>query len=282
MKKSDDADIIFLGVPDESGSYAERRGTDDAPDTIRKISIEREVFERGKYKTHALPQICPLNKNIFDSGNIKKKDVAEFVENVIKNEQIPVTVGGDHSITAEVLKGLDKSNQEISVVYFDAHPDFICSARKNIEPIVCDIGDYKNVSFSSSIEVGVRDPEPEELKSIRQQHLKVITPFEIAETGLLRTLNKIRRAVGRNIYISVDMDVLDPVFAPGVSCPVPCGINSNQLIYLMKMLAEIGIVGFDIMEVNPKYDIQDMTSHLAARIIRETIAGLRNEQKKMP
>lgn len=93
--------------------------------------------------------------------------------------------------------------------------------------------------------------------------------------GVKKVFRKIKSRVGKYIYISIDMDVLDPAFAPGVSSPVPGGLNSNELIYLLKKLSGLKLVGFDVMETNPKYDIQYMTSHLASRIIIEMISSMK-------
>lgn len=149
------ADVIILGVTDESGSHALRKGASKAPDQIRKVSNEREIFERKGIKTITLPEVCGLNKKIFDYGNVKKGEIAKLVEIIVNKGEIPVTIGGDHSITAEILKGIDKTKRKISIVYFDAHPDFICSSRKYYGSVVCDITEYENIDFSSSIEIGM-------------------------------------------------------------------------------------------------------------------------------
>lgn len=266
------ADVVIIGVPDESASRALRKGASKAPDRIRKISNEREVFERKKIKVITLPGVCPLEKRIFDHGNVKKKDISKIIEKIVSNGKIPVTIGGDHSITAEILKGIDKVKKNVSIVYFDAHPDFICSSKQYYGSVVCDILDYKNINFDSSIEIGLRAPEPEELINIRRKHLKTIASVDVVEKGLQKVVEEVKERVEENIYISIDMDVVDPAFAPGVSTPAPAGLLSNQLIYLLKEVSKLGIIGFDIMEVCPAYDIQDMTSHLAARIIIETIS----------
>ena len=268
----DKADVVLVGVPDETGSYSVRKGSSKAPDVIRKVSTEREVFERRGMKTVAMSQICPMNKNIYDYGNISKSDVARVIEKIVSEDKIPVTIGGDHSITAEVLRGFDKAREGISVVYIDSHPDFICSSKEYYGSVVCDISEYKNVDFSSSIEIGIRAPEPEELINLRRKYLKTISAVDIEAIGLKAVIEKIKDRVGENIYASLDMDAVDPAFAPGVSTPVPAGLTSNQLLYLMTQIAKLGIIGFDVMEICPDYDIQDTTSHLAARIIIETIS----------
>jgi agmatinase len=265
----DEADVVVLGVPDESGSHSSRRGTKLAPEAIRRVSNEREVFER-EAKTLALPQVCHLDLKICDYGNIEKDNVAEVVEKIRRDGKVPVTLGGDHSITAEVLRGFD-SIGGVSVIYFDAHPDFICSAENYYGSVVCDISKYGNIDFSQSVEVGIRAPEPEELINLRREHLLTLYSFDVTELGVKGVLRKVKSRIEDKAYLSLDMDVLDPAYAPGVGSPVPGGLSSSEVIYLLKKLSK-NLVGFDIMETNPLYDIQDMTSHLASRIIVETVS----------
>ena len=114
----------------------------------------------------------------------------------------------------------------------------------------------------------------EEINNIKKHDLLVITPFDILKNGLLETEKKIIEKIGKNVYISFDMDAIDPAFAPGVSTPVPIGLRNSEAVYLLKSVAQRGVLGMDIMEVCPEYDIKDRTSHLASRMIGEVISSL--------
>jgi agmatinase len=271
----EEADIVLFGVPDESHTHAIRSGTAKAPDQIRKVSVERGIFERSGEKTASLPSMSPLVERIIDAGDIPRSQVPDFVEKVARQGRVPFMIGGDHSITAEALKGFDRLGSKIGVVYFDSHPDFICSSRDYYGSVVCDISEYKNIDFSTSIEIGVRDPEPEELLNLRRTHLQTITPTDLVEMGLRKTIELIKNRIGGGIYLSFDMDVVDPAFAPGVSTPVPGGLTSSEALYLVGKIAMLGIVGFDLMEVAPPYDLQDFTSQLAGRIILDVASGVK-------
>lgn len=275
----EEADIVLFGVPDESHTHAHRSGTAGAPDHIRRISVERGVFERSGKKTVSLPTISPLEQKIIDVGNIPRNQVSEFVEKVAREGRVPFMIGGDHSVTAEALRGFDRLGPKIGVVYFDSHPDFICSSRDYYGSVVCDISEYKNIDFSTSIEIGVRDPEPEELLNLRRTHLQTISPVDLVEIGLRRTMDLVKDRIGDRIYLSFDMDVVDPAFAPGVSTPVPGGLSSSEALYLVRQMSKLGLVGFDLMEVSPPYDLQDMTSQLAGRIILEAASGIKPRKK---
>ena len=128
-----------------------------------------------------------------------------------------------------------------------------------------------HIDVDSSIQIGIRTPEKEELDNIRKFNLKVITPFDIAEKGVAEISESILNTIGKKVYVSFDMDCIDPSYAPGVSVPVPMGLNNVDAIYLLKKIAKQGIVGMDIMEVCPSYDVKDRTSHLASRMISEVI-----------
>jgi len=279
----EEADIVLFGVPDESHTHAVRPGAAKALGQIRKVSVERGLFERSGKKTSSLPTMSPLEERIFDAGDIPRSQVTDFVEKIAREGRVPFMIGGDHSITAEALKGFDRLGSKIGVVYFDSHPDFICSSRDYYGSVVCDISEYKNIDFSTSIEIGVRDPEPEELLNLRRTHLQTITPVDLAEMGLRKTVELVKNRISGGIYLSFDMDVVDPAFAPGVSTPVPGGLTSSEALYLVGRIARLGIVGFDIMEVSPPYDLQDFTSQLAGRIILEAASGVRPMTKpKIP
>ena len=274
-KKVSDANVIFLGVPDESGSHAVRRGTSLGPDRIRRISRERAIFTRKGTKSIAFPQLCSSKLRLFDYGNIEKRHVSRLIRDLVIQHKFPVTVGGDHSITFEVLKGFDESRKKISVVYFDAHPDFVCSSRSYYGSVVCDVFDLRYISLNSSIEIGSRALEKEEMTNMKKRKMKLITPEDIVSKGVKRIFQEIKNIVHKkNTYLSVDIDVVDPAFAPGVDTPVPGGLSSNELMYLTKNIAELGLVGLDVMETSPPHDIQDMTSHLSAQLIINALACL--------
>jgi len=266
------AEWVLFGVPDESGSHAFKKGSSKGPDMIRAVSNERSVFIRNDQVSLVQPQTGKFRNNLFDHGNIKKKEVSILVKDLASKNKKPIMIGGDHSITFEVLKGLNEVTKDISVIYLDAHPDFICSSHNYYGSVVCDVMALSNVKIKKSVELGIRAPEKEELINIKKKHLKTIHPVEIAEKGIKKVVQDIKKHVGKNVYLSVDLDVLDPAFAPGVSTPVPGGLTSNEFFYLIKELKKLNIIGFDIVELTPKYDIQDMTAHLAAKAIAEIIS----------
>ena len=265
----DEADIVIVGIPDESKSHALRKGTSEAPDKIREIS-SRDTYSRQNTISVGLP-FGGLKKKVFDYGNVTRNQIGEVIGKIVSKSKIPISIGGDHSISVEIIKSISKKYGSLSLVYFDAHPDFIDSTRNYYGSVFFDVLPF--IDLKSSIQIGVRTPEQEEINNISKYDLSIITPFDMLKNGLLETEKKILDKVGKNVYVSFDMDAIDPAFAPGVSAPVPIGLRNSEAVYLLKSLAQQGIIGMDIMEVCPEFDIKDRTSHLASRMIGEVISS---------
>jgi len=267
----DDADVVILGIPDESKSHALRKGASEAPDKIREISSIRDTYNRDGTVSLGFP-LSGLKKRIYDYGNIKRTQVSETIDKIISSSKIPLSIGGDHSISVEIIKSISKKYGSLSLVYFDAHPDFISSTRNYYGSVFYDVLPF--IDLKSSLQIGARTPEQEEINNIKKYDLDIITPFDILKNGIAEIEKLILNKVGKNVYVSFDMDAIDPAYAPGVSVPVPMGLRNIEAVYLLKSLASRGIVGLDIMEVCPSYDIKDRTSHLASRMIAEVISHM--------
>ncbi len=267
----DESDLVIIGIPDESQSHSLRKGTSEAPHFIREISNIRDSYMRKGTKALGLPFSGLSQKKVFDYGNIHREKIEEVFGKIISKSKIPILIGGDHSITAEVIKSISKKTEPLSLVYFDAHPDFVSSTTNYYGSVFHDV--LPNIDIKSSLQIGIRTPEQEELDNIKKHNLKIITPFDIVENGVKEIVNSILETIGNNVYISFDMDCIDPSFAPGVSVPVPMGLKNVEAVYLLKEIVKHGIVGMDLMEVCPSYDIKDRTSHLASRIIGEVISN---------
>ncbi|MBC8516657.1 MAG: agmatinase [Nitrosopumilus sp.] len=264
----DESEFVIVGIPDESQSHALRKGTEEAPFKIRQISNMRDSYERDGKISLGRP-LQGTEKKVHDIGNVSRDKIDEIYGKIFASSKIPISIGGDHSITSQIINSMGKTHEKISLVYFDAHPDFVSSTTNYYGSVITDI--LSDIEIKSSIQIGIRTPEQEELDNIKKYSLQVITPSDIAEHGIKQIANIISNRLGDNVYISFDMDCIDPAYAPGVSVPVPIGLNSTDAIYLLQKIAERGIIGMDIMEVCPSFDIKDRTSHLASRIISEVL-----------
>ena len=270
-----DANIVLIGVPDESKSHAKRKGTSRGPDTIRFASNESEFFKReGKIIPISPMRDSLENKKVLDLGNIKRENLYQLIFDLVSNKKIPIIIGGDHSITTLALEAIGNALGKIGLLYFDAHPDFVSSTRNYYGSVLTDSA--ASIDFNKSTLIGTRAAEPEELENAKKVELEIITPMDIVELGILKVAQRfMSRAGGKKKYISIDLDCLDPAFAPAVSVPSPGGLTSIDLIYLIKKAVHNGIVGIDIVELSPDFDVNSMTAYLAARILLEVIASIK-------
>jgi len=264
----EESEFVIIGIPDESQSHALRKGTEEAPNKIRQISNLRDSFERGGEKSLGRP-FQGSEKKVHDMGNIRREQIENIYEKISTSSKIPISIGGDHSITRQIINAMAPKHEKISLVYFDAHPDFVSSTTNYYGSVVNDV--LSNIEIASSVQIGIRTPEQEELDNIKKFNLEIITPFDIQEQGIKKVTDSILNKLGDNVYVSFDMDCIDPSYAPGVSVPVPMGLNSTDAVYMLKEIAKKGIRGMDIMEVCPSFDVKDRTSHLASRIISEVL-----------
>lgn len=277
------ADIVVLGVPDESRSHAKRKGASKGPDSLRRASNYYEFFERDGKIIPISPMSGTLeNKKIMDGGNLSRNDLYKKVFGIISINKIPITIGGDHSLTTIILKAMNDSFEEekISLLYFDAHPDFVSSTRNYYGSVITDSSNY--INFDKSVLIGIRAAEKEELRNASRKGLEIITPIDIINYGINDTIKRIvAKCESTKVYISIDLDCMDPGVAPGVSVPTPGGLFPLDLIYMIKKICEnLQIVGMDIVELCPDYDLNQNTANHASRILMETIASLRIKKAK--
>jgi agmatinase len=161
---------------------------------------------------------------------------------------------------------------KIGLFYFDAHPDFVSSTNNYYGSIMTDSAEF--INFKKSMLIGTRAAEVEEINNAINAGLEIITPMDVVELGLSKLATKLEKKTRHRKYISIDLDCIDPAFAPGVSVPCPGGISSMDLIYLVKRAVQSGIIAIDIVELSPDFDLNNITASLAAKIISESIASI--------
>ncbi len=274
-----ESNIVLLGVPDESKSKAPRKGAKNGPYQFRKALFSSENFKRSGQ----LIPICPMKgdlytKKIFDIGNVKRNNLNSQIVKLVSQRKIPIIIGGDHSVTNTTVNAIKKiTKKKLNIIYFDAHPDFVTSTKNYYGSVISDSLD--SIDIKKSIFVGIRACEPEELDNITKYGANIIDPMDVQEYGTQKILKKIFQTCinnnKNNIYISIDLDCLDPAFAPGVSVPTPCGLNPLELTFFIKqILAHTKIIGCDIVELSPSFDINNITANLAARLFKEILGSI--------
>jgi agmatinase len=281
--KTDSAHYVLFGAPIDSGASDpsweyKRTGSKKGPAEIRKASRSDSLVYYRKHngKTHSFVpnSFGPIDEGkipFVDIGDKTKKEIAATVADLVKQKKMAIMLGGDHSNTFEAIMGVHAATKKFCVVYFDAHPDFRTAIHGvNHATDMFHAAKLPKLSNKNSIMVGLRDIEPEEFRNLEKAHFEYVTTRDIKDAGLKETVNKIRKKIdGLPVYISIDLDVVDPAFAPEVSIGTPGGLTSAELKYLFTELAQENVVGFDVMEhvPNPKIDPLKRTALLAAKLI---------------
>ena len=270
------SDITVIGFPDDSKSDSRRTGSSKGPDILRKVYNESQYFDGPGERIPILPMSGHLDKKVFDFGNVSRDDLYKIMHSISSLNKVPITLGGDHSLTSIVLKAIsDSINKKVTLLYFDAHPDFISSKTNFHGSVLFD--SFESIDFRKSTLVGIRAAEPEEIQNIKNNNLEVVNPLQILERGISTVGKSILSKCGtdQGVYLSIDLDCIDSVMAPGVSFPTPYGLMPIELLFLVKMIcSNLRVVGLDIVELCPDYDINNNTASIGARLLMEAIASI--------
>jgi len=275
-------DIAIVGVPFDSGtSY--RSGTRFGPRKLREASLMLWGY-------NPVLEVDPLEKlRLVDYGDIEviPVDIRATYENItsevgaiLAQGTAVIALGGDHSISYPLLKAHRQKFGPLAVVHFDSHPDtwdnefgssFPYSHgtpyRRALEDGLIDPDAY--------IQVGIRGPVsgPGDYADARRLGAEIITINEAQALGTEKVLERIRAKVsGKPVYVSLDIDSIDPAFAPGTGTPEVGGFSSFQMLQLVRGLKGLELVGFDLVEVNPSYDHGDITAILGANLVFEFLS----------
>lgn len=267
----EDSKFVIFGVPFDMTSTF-RKGSRFAPRRIREASYNFESYlmdievDLTKARIHDAGDLVGLNNTESMSERVRM-----FAAKLKKAHKFPIAIGGEHSLTPAILESLDG----VSVISLDAHLDFrdsymnerrshACSTRR-----MCEIVGARNV-----VPIGVRSLSIEEKEAAEQLGLNYVSSEEIlAGKSIEEVLERACSNFGNEkYYLSLDMDVVDPAFAPGIANPEPFGLTPSHVKKCINSLSD-RLVGFDVCEVCPVYD-NGNTSALAATFIREVIGSV--------
>lgn len=270
----ENADVVVFGIPYDGG-VSFRSGAKEGPRAIREI-------------TYTIPPTTEhwedLSEcNVLDLGDVsgEQRDemfrhAEETAYSIVKAGKLLTMLGGDHSTTIPVLRGINRAlDKPFGIIHIDAHFD-LCNEmggdllshgsteRRALE--LENVLDTESIFF-----VGARSVESEELDFIRQNKMNIIRAMDVRHNGVRSTVDKIKSKMSRfeNIYITVDIDSLDPAYAPGTGTPQFGGLDSRELLDLLHGLFELPIIGFDVVEVSPKLDDSLLSVFAARKIVTE-------------
>jgi len=271
---------VFLGVPFDGGSTY-HPGSRFGPFHVRRVSAllqgwhphhRLDVFERA-------PSIDGGNVVFppFQSAAMRERVEAE-VGLVMGEGAVPFLVGGDHSIALPALRAASRARGPVAVVHIDAHFDTsgpeVWGERFHHGTPFRHALDEALVLPGQLHQVGVRGPRGADSDGHDSEHDGLVySSSDVADLGVGTVAREIRSAVGgRPLYVSFDVDAVDPAFAPGTGTPVPGGLTSREALGLLRALGGLQIIGMDVVEVCPALDHADLTSLLAAHVLFEGLA----------
>ncbi len=256
----------ILGCPlDVTSTY--RTGSSEAPSAIRISSDSIESYcpfldrELADHPFSDLGDLRLAGKSLEDKLN----EIQVNVEKILEQRGIPLCIGGEHTVTLPIMEAFNKHFGKFVILHLDAHSDLRDSYEgqtinhSTVMRRVVEIIGHENL-----IQFGVRSGTREEFHWIREHG--VLASFR---PGLENTL--LNRIAGRPVYLTLDLDILDPACFPGVGNPEAGGWSYNLLERFIKFLAHVDIIGLDVVELMPSVDNSEMSSITAAKIIRSLL-----------
>ncbi len=294
VNDSDSRRIRIIGAELDLGQG--RRGVDMGPSAMRYAGLQARLEALG-FEVHDDGNIVAPDMAALDQGDPRAKyladilryniGVADAVETAARGGEFPLVLGGDHSLAIGVLGGLARAaGAPGAVLWIDAHgdlntPDTSPSGNIHGMPVAAAIGlgrswfdtgqwPIPSLDEARVAMIGIRALDDEEREVLRGTQIRVVTMAEIDRIGMEAAvdtaLDRLRAAPW--VHVSLDMDVMDPLHAPGVGTPVPGGITYREAHLMMEMVSESRMMGsLQVVEVNPILDVQNRSAQLAVELV---------------
>ena len=271
-------DVAIVGIPFDAGtSY--RPGARFGPQAIRQASRHLRTQYHPAYDTEpfAEQQVADAGDISCNPYNIEKAvlEIQKAVTDLLGKVDRVISLGGDHTIALPLLRAVNHYHGPVALVHFDAHLDtwdtYYGAPYTHGTPFRR-AAEEKLFLESASMHVGIRGPlySKDDLKNDKELGFKVIHCDEFQNEGIDHVAKRIKDRVGNNpMYLSIDIDVLDPAHAPGTGTPEVAGMSSRELVGVLRGLAGLNIVSADVVEVSPAYDHAELTSLSAATTVFE-------------
>ena len=275
-------DACFIGIPLDVGT-SNRPGTRFGPKQIRAESVMLRPYNMwtraAPFDSLRIADIGDVPINTFDLKDAVRR-IEMFYDSVLTHPVIPVTLGGDHTLTLPVLRSIAKKHGPVGLVHIDAHADI--NDHMFGETIA------HGTPFRRAFEEGLIDADhtfqiglrgtgytAEDFDWARDKGFTVVQAEELWHKSATPLIDDIRAKMGtRPVYLTFDIDSLDPAYAPGTGTPEIGGLTSVQAIELIRGCQGMNLVGCDLVEVSPPYDLQGNTALLAANLIFEMLCVL--------
>ena len=262
----DKSNVVILGAPmDFTVSF--RPGSRSGPQSIRAASVGLEEYSMYANKDLRDAQVYDAGDLLLPFGNSERSLslIKEAVDDILADGKFPLLLGGEHLVSLGALQAAVKRYPDLAVIHFDAHADLRTD-------YLGEVYSHASVMYQAYSELGI-DLYQFGIRSATAEEVAFATehthfhPFNVVEP--LRQV--LPMLAGRPVYLSLDIDVVDPAFAPGTGTPEPGGITSAELLQAIALLKGLHVIGMDLVEVSPIYDMAGITAMLAAKTVREAI-----------
>jgi agmatinase len=279
--------FVIFGVPWDYLKSIEAANSANAPDEIRKVTSNLALTTELGVEIPKL-EVVDIGDISIDAESVEKnlRNIEEYINNIYnqKEDIIPIMIGGDHFCTYPVFKAVNKkitNKKQFGVLILDAHLDFYDEWDKGVyshATIAHRIFDLEYMSNSNIFIVGARDIDIPEKELAVKNNISYLNAYLLQEYGIEKYVEEIIKFFDnsgiKDLYISIDIDVLDPSVAPATGYVIPGGFTYRELwILLRKIAKKYSIKAFDLVEVSPNLDLAtNMTSILAAKLIIELIS----------
>jgi guanidinobutyrase len=275
-------DVVFIGIPLDVGT-SNRPGTRFGPKQIRAESVMLRPYNMwtraAPFDSLRVGDLGDVPINTFDLKDAVAR-ITDFYNKVLAHDVIPLTLGGDHTLSLPVLRAIADKHGPVGLIHVDAHADI--NEHMFGEAIA------HGTPFRRAVEEGLIDPfrtwqiglrgtgyTAEDFDWARDQGFTVVQAEELWHQSAAPLIERARAAMGDGpVYLTFDIDSLDPGFAPGTGTPEIGGLTPIQAIEIIRGCRGLNLVGADLVEVSPPYDPQGNTALLAANLIYEMLCVL--------
>jgi agmatinase len=274
------ADVAVVGIPFDAGvSY--RPGARFGPLAVRNASKMLRPYhpdlDTHPYGVQQVADAGDIAANPFDIGEAIST-IEQAARGLLGQAGRLVAVGGDHTVALPLLRATAAKHGPVALVHFDAHLDtwdtYFGAPYTHGTPFRRAVEEGL-LALDASAHVGIRNPlyARTDLTEDKALGFAIVSTADVARRGVDEAIDRVRTRVGRRpVYLSVDIDVLDPAHAPGTGTPEPGGLTTRELQFILRGLADLNLVGADIVEVAPAYDHAELTALAAANVAYEFLA----------
>ncbi len=275
-------DIAIVGVPFDTG-VSFRPGARFGPTHVREISrLIRPYNPAQDASPFELVQVADAGDIVANPFNLDEAvtQIEEAANELHESVEKIVTIGGDHTIALPLLRSSYKQHGPVVVLHFDAHLDtwdtYFGAPTTHGTPFRR-ASEEGLIDMESSMHFGIRGPlySKKDLEDDTMLGFSVITSEYVEENGIQAAIDRMRARIGdKPLYISIDIDVLDPSHAPGTGTPEAGGLTSRELLRALRGIADLNIVGADVVEVAPAYDHAQVTAVAASHVVYELVTAM--------